>query len=62
MKIKYIHASAPKLEKIYDTEKSLKNNPMIHISQNEWDKHELQSMENDKTTGKILHYEIMEES
>lgn len=61
MKIKYVHASEPDVEKIYDTEKSLKNNPMVHMSQEEWDKHELKSMEDNKAAGHVLSYEVLTE-
>ena len=61
MKIKYIHFSEPNKEKVYDTEKSLKNNPVISMNQEEWDKHELERMKKDKERGHILSYEIIEE-
>ena len=61
MKIKYRHHLDPKVEKVYDTEKSLKNNPFIHMSQDEFDAHELKRMEEHKAEGNILEYEIIKE-
>lgn len=61
MKIKYRHFIDPNTEKIYDTEKSLKQNPFIHMTQEEFDQHELKRMEEHKAEGHILEYEIIKE-
>lgn len=61
MKIKYRHFSEPDVEKIYDTEKALKNNPCIHMTQEEFDQHELKQMEIDKIQSRILEYKIIKE-
>lgn len=58
MIIKYFHASEPDKEKTYDTEKSLKNNPFIHLSQEEFDQMEIEKMQTDEY---ILSYEIITE-
>ena len=59
MKIRYTHISDPDTEKIYDTEISLKRNSFIKMSQEDWDKHELEKMNKDKKNGLILSYRIM---
>lgn len=61
MKIKYTHISDPGKEKIYDTVKSLENNPFIEMTQEEWDRHELEKMRLDRERGKICHFEIIED-
>lgn len=61
MKIKYIHSSNPNKEKIYDTEKALKNNSFIKKSQEDFDKLELENMERDKQKGYIISYEVLQE-
>ena len=58
MIIKYFHTSEPSVEKTYDTVKSLKNNPFIHMSQKEFDKMELRKMENDIY---IISYRVVKE-
>jgi hypothetical protein len=54
--IKYIHASEPETEKTYDTEKSLKNNPFIHMSQEEFDEMEVKRFERDEN---IIWFEVI---
>lgn len=61
MRIKYVHFSEPNKEKIYDTVKSLKNNPFIKKTQEEFDQFELEKMRKDKERGHILSYEVLEE-
>jgi hypothetical protein len=61
MKIKYIHSSNPNKEKIYDTEKALKNNSFYHMTQKEFDEMELENMERDKKDGYIISYEVLQE-
>lgn len=56
MIIKYIHTSKPETEKIYDTEKALKNNPFIHLSQKEFDEMELRRFKQDKH---IICFEVL---
>lgn len=58
MKIEYIHFSEPKRVKVYDTEKSWRNN-RIKMTQEEWDKHELKKMEEDKDRGHIISYRVI---
>ena len=58
MKIKYIHSSEPDKVNTYDTEIALKNNPFIRLSQEAFDKLEIEHMERDKEKGYILSYEI----
>lgn len=60
MKIKYIHNSEPSKIKVYDTERSLKNNPFIKQTQSDFDKMELANMERDKRKGLILSYKIIQ--
>lgn len=63
MKIKYIHASDPSVEKIYDTEKVFNNlsNPHVHDTQEEFDAFELKHFATDKELGIIISYEIIKE-
>ena len=67
MKIKYVHSTDPGVEKIHDTEKSLKGCiGLIHAlgserTQEEWDKHELALFERDKQKGYVLTYEVIKE-
>jgi hypothetical protein len=58
MIIKYFHTSEPNVEKTYDTVKSLKNNPFIHMSQKSFDEMELRKMENDIC---IISYRVAKE-
>ena len=58
MKIKYTWFDEPNKEKVYDTEKALKNNPFIKRTQSDFDKMELESMERKKQQGLVLSYEI----
>lgn len=62
MKIKYVHCSEPEVEKVYDTAVALKNNPFIHMPQEEFDKMELAHLENDADAGQILFYGKMAET
>jgi hypothetical protein len=57
MIIKYFHTSEPDVEKTYDTVKSLKNNPFFHVTQEEFDKMEIDKMKNDIH---IISYKVME--
>ena len=59
MLIKYIHFSEPEREKIYDTEKALRNNPFINKSQKEFDVWTMERFAKDKDGGLILSYEIL---
>lgn len=66
MKVLYVHISEPKREKVYDTEKSLRNcRGLIEIvfgdtkTQEEWDKEELSRFERDKSRGVILSYRVL---
>lgn len=59
MLIKYIHFSQPEREKIYDTEKALRNNPFINESQEEFDAFELEKFAKEKDGGLILSYEVI---
>lgn len=67
MKIRYVHSADPGVEKIHDTEKSLKGCiGLIHSlgsdrTQEEWDKHELSCFERDKAKGLVLSYSVIEE-
>lgn len=59
MLIKYTHWSEPEREKIYDTEKALRNNPFINESQEEFDAWTMERLAKDKDGGLILSYEIL---
>ena len=59
MLIKYIHFSEPEREKIYDTEKALRNNPFINKSQEEFDAWTMERFAKDKEGGLILSYEVI---
>lgn len=65
MKIKYVHSTAPMVEKVYETEKSLKGCAgILHAlgnwpTQKEWDEDELRRFERAKTEGTIRSYSIM---
>lgn len=61
MLIKYIHASEPTKEKVFDTVKALKNNPFIQQTQKEFDEFELKHFEEDKQRGIIIDYQIIED-
>lgn len=69
MKIKYIHVSAPKTEKIHDTKQAYKNmafaindeqSKLYHATQAEFDEITLNNFKRDKQKGVVLRYEIME--
>ena len=59
MKIKYIHKSNPKEERIHDTEKAKRNNPFIRKTQEEFDKFTLGLLKKDMENGYILSYQII---
>lgn len=64
MKIKYLHISDPKTEKVHDTVVSLSIAPFIISnppSQEEYDKQILANFERDLKKGTILSYEVLEE-
>lgn len=67
MKIRYVHIADPGVEKIHDTEKSLKGCiGLIHAlgsdrTQEEWDRHELKCFERDLQKGIVLSYSVIEE-
>lgn len=58
MKIKYVWFEEPSKVKVYDTEKALKNNSFIKLTQSDFDKMELANMEKKKREGLVLSYEI----
>ena len=58
MIIKYVHALYPDVEKTYDTEKALKNNPFIHRSQKEFDEMELKHMAHNRF---VVRFEVVKE-
>ena len=58
MIVKYVHASEPRIEKFYNTEKALKNNPFIRMSQKEFDEMELKRFQENKAEGYIARFEI----
>ena len=59
MKIDYVHFSSPDIKKEYDTVVALKNNPYVKMSQDDFDKMELEHMEKDRKNGYILSYEVV---
>lgn len=63
MKIKYVHISDPKTEKVHDTVVSLSKAPFISTppSQEEYDKQILAVFERDFKKGTVLSYEVLEE-
>jgi hypothetical protein len=63
MRIKYIHASDPMTEKIFDTKKVFNNlsNPHVFDTQEELDAFELRNLATDKELGIIIDYKIIEE-
>lgn len=58
MKIQYKHTSDPDKVKIFDTVKSLRNNPFITQSQEIYDAHTLVQMESDMN---ILEFKVIED-
>ena len=56
MIIKYIHESEPNVEKTYDTVKALKNNPFIDMTQEKFDRMEINKMQHDEN---IISFEIV---
>ena len=61
MIIDYVHFSSPNVKKAYDTVIALKANPSIKMSQDDFDKMELEHMERDRKKGYILSYEVIQE-
>ena len=64
MKIKYIHASEPGVEKIHDTVVSLSNACymiMNRPTQEEYDKHILENFNRDVRRGLVFSYEVIED-
>jgi hypothetical protein len=63
MKIRYVHASDPTTDKIYDTVKSFNNpnNPRVFKTQEKFDVFELKHFAKDKEQGTIISYEVVEE-
>lgn len=70
MKIKYIHSSEPKKEKIFDTEQAFKNlqfaitdpdTKLYKKSQAELDEIYKEKFKKDQEKGEIIKYEIIEE-
>lgn len=62
MFIKYIHASEPETEKIYDTVKvynNPNNGPRVFNAQKDFDAFELQHFAKDKEKGIVISYEIV---
>ena len=60
MKIKYVHVSDPETEKVHDTVVALEKNPMINMTQNQYDAYELGLYERDYRLGYVISYEIIE--
>ena len=69
MKIKYIHISDPRKEKILDTRKqqiidekirSCLGSSIKRSTAEEYDRYLLEKLEKEKAEGKIIRYEIME--
>ena len=58
MKIQYRHTSDPDTFKIFDTVKSLRNNPFIMQSQEIYDAHTLVQMESDMN---VLEFKVIED-
>lgn len=61
MIIDYVHFSSPNVKKAYDTVIALKANTSIKMSQDDFDKMELEHMERDRKKGYILSYEVVQE-
>ena len=65
MKIKYIWHDKPHVEKVVDTERTLRGcaglNRMMHFepTQQEWDEIELRNMKRDHERGLVLRYEVI---
>ena len=57
MKIAYVHTSDPDVEKVYDTVKSLQNNPFIQKTQEIFDAEELVKFGSDMH---IIKYRIID--
>ena len=60
MIIDYVHFSSPNVKKAYDTVIAFKANPSIKMSQDDFDKMELEHMERDRKNGYILSYEVVQ--
>lgn len=61
MIVNYVHIADPTTIRTYDTEKALRNNPFIDMSQKSFDEMELQRLLKDKEKGVILSYNIEKE-
>lgn len=63
MKIEYIWHDSPKEKRHYDTEIARSMNMCFfrNMTQEEFDKHELESLEKNKHRGLVLDYRILEE-
>ena len=61
MKIADIHVSDPSTRKVFDTVRAYRNNYGLlrHLTQTEFDRHELDSFENNKRMGYVLFYEVL---
>lgn len=69
MKIKYVHSSDPNTEKVMDSrEQQRKDESIGRIFGNEsktpeeYDRYLLEKLEKEKTEGRIIRYEIVEEN
>lgn len=71
MKIRYVHASNPKVEKIFDTEKAYRGclgllrdmmTGKLTKTQEQFDKDELDRFDKAVKIGEILSYSVIEES
>lgn len=56
MMIRYVHDASSGHEKIHDTTMVLKNNPWIHMTQEEYYKREISRMSDDKH---VLRYSVI---
>lgn len=61
MIVNYVHIADPTTIRTYDTEKALRNNPFIDMSQQDFDEMELHRLLKDKKKGIILSYSIEKE-
>lgn len=59
MIVEYIHASNPDEIKTYDTEKALRKNPCIKMSQQQFDEFELRNFARDLKKGLVISYRII---
>ena len=68
MKIKYVHSSDPKTEKVMDSRKQQRVDEIIgrifsseRKTPEEYDRYLLEKLEKEKAEGRIIRYEIVEE-